>query len=223
MKYKHIFSAFVISICFCFTNYAWSFVVTFDDAGIDGVYTDVGGSGIDVSCVSINNGFTYLSSEDLLSGVFDYAYAGEYDYDSLNGIVDSGVWMMDDHLPGGIQSCYIEFSDDVHFQEIWFSQAGNEFPVQGDVAYVTAYSSNAAGELDLAYKASVNFKSPDDFNQWFSISPPPGFEDVLVRELLLTFSNINYGVWDHLHFAPEPATIILLGLGGLALRRRKSA
>lgn len=211
MNAKHIFLT-LAAVLFCgFVSPAWAYVATFDNAGIDGVYSDVGGSGVDVTCVSINNGFTYLSSVDLLSDTYDHAYAGNYDYDHSDGIIGSGVWMMDDNVSAGDKGGIIEFSDDVCFEQIWFAQAGSDSPVQGDSAFVSAY---AADDV-LCYKASVNFDSPDDYNQWFCISPPSGFEDVLVRKLVLTFANINYGVWDHLVFdadnnAPNPENPVVI-------------
>ena len=196
MNARHVFLTLAVLLCCGFANPAWAYVATFDDAGIDGVYLDVGGSGVDVTCVSINDGFTYLSSVDLLSDTYDYAYAGNYDYDHDDGIIGSGVWMMDDNVSAGDKGGIIEFGEDVYFEQIWFAQAGDDYPVQGDSAFVSAYTADDV----LCYKTSVNFDSPEQFNQWFCISPPSGFEDVLVRKLVLTFANINYGVWDHLVF-----------------------
>ena len=140
---------------------------------------------------------------------------------------------MDAHIPGDVQSSIIEFSDDVYFEEIWFAQAGDEYPVQGDVATVKAYSS----ENVWLFNASVVFESSDDFNQWFNIDPPSGFQNTAVRRLVLNYSNINYGVWDHLVFdadgersngeyiVPEPGTVALAGIGVTLvgwLRRRRT-
>ena len=211
-----------------------AYVATFNDGGTSGLYVNVDNSGIDITCVSINNGFQYLSSENLISDEFDYAYAGDYDYDFLH-ISDSGVWMMDDHIPGDVQSAYIEFSDDVYFEQIWFAQAGDDYPVQGDVAYVAAYAADSEGEYDWVYQASVNFDSSNDFNQWFCISPNAGLSNTPIRRLVLGYNNINYGVWDHLVFEtdnlrtpgtpqiPEPTTLLLISVGTITvgiLKRR---
>ena len=170
----------VLSFC-SFFAFAEVYVNSFDDGGIDGVYTNVDGSGIDVSCISINGGFTYLTSDDLLGDVYDYAYTGDYDY-NWPDTAGSGVWMMNDHIAGDVQGSIIEFSDDVYFEQIWFAQAGDDYPVRGDVARVTAYGADSA---DWLYQASVSFDRVCDFNQWFLISPMAGFRNVPVRRLVL--------------------------------------
>ena len=205
MSVRRVFWIFVILLSCSYVNPVCAYVATFDDGGIEGLYQDVDGSGVDVTFTSINDGFIYLSSNDLLSDTFDYAYAGDYDYDYVEGIVGSGLWMMDDHLPGDVQGSIIEFSDDVYFEQIWFAQAGDEYPVQGDSAVVTAYAADVDAS-DWGYQVSLNFDSPDDFNQWFSISPAEAFENVPIRKLVLTFNNINYGVWDHLVFDADDIT-----------------
>ena len=227
MKAKYFLLASISLFLWAVVFPVYGYVATFDDGGTNGVYTDVDASGIDLSCISVNDGFIYLSSVVLLGDTYDHAYAGDYDYDYPD-IVDSGVWMMDDHIPGDVQGAYIEFSDDVYFEEIWFAQAGDDYPVQGDVAFVTAYSVDDV----WLYNASLVFESSNDFNQWFSIGPNPGFENTAIRRLVLSYSNINYGVWDHLVFdtspgrvVPEPGTVILTSIGVLSvgwLRRRRT-
>ena len=62
--------------------------------------------------------------------------------------------------------------------------------------------------------------------------PNTGFQNTAVRRLVLNYSNINYGVWDHLVFdttsinpVPVPGAVILTSIGILSvgwLHRRKT-
>jgi hypothetical protein len=119
------------------------------------------------------------------------------------------------------------------------ASAGQSWTMTGDLMELSndAITSNAFGVLKLVFKnasnteiwgqdlGQVNANSAKDVWQHLSLTAVAPVGTASVEALALFFQPSGNGVgamfYDNITLTPEPATLALLGLGGLVLRRRK--
>ena len=123
--------------------------------------------------------------------------------------------------------------------QVFAASAGQSCTMTGDLVMLSndAITSNAFGVLKLVFKdaggteicgqdlGQVNAASTPDVWQNLSLTAVAPAGTATVEALALFFQPNGDGVgamyYDNITLTPEPATLALLGLGGLVLRRRK--
>ena len=123
--------------------------------------------------------------------------------------------------------------------QVFAASAGQSWTMTGDLMMLSndPITSNAFGVLKLVFKdaggteiwgqdlGQVNASSIPDVWQNLSLTGVAPAGTATVEALALFFQPNGDGVgamfYDNMTLTPEPATLALLGLGGLVLRRRK--
>ena len=82
----------------------------------------------------------------------------------------------------------------------------------GDMSFENGFSLNNDAEFNVYYSDIIRHKPEDPYSQIIGYHLLDGSEFMLDQ---FTYSEI-----DQINFVPEPATLLLFGLGGLLLRRR---
>ena len=139
-------------------------------------------------------------------------------------VVLSGVVGVD----GGVYEIYDKseaYGDGANYGNIvgiTLSDNGNGFAAAGNLSSVTPYPSYDGGILTLDDLGDVPTDNDPISGEWarLSVTGVAAGDMVIVRE-----TNGDYGAYDEViatvTIVPEPATMALLGLGALVLRRRK--